>query len=488
MAPRCQGFIEKLKFRFFGFINFSMKSLKILIGVWIILLLANTGFAQDIAGHWQGKFNSTLHVNIEIVKADDGHEALISVPLQKSEDDPSVNFSRKGDSIFIDWKVPVKANFSGKYYPELDMIRGKWTQVGVTDLVLHKATEKYVLPRPQEPHEPFPYQVIDTNFTNVKADIKLAATLTLPENGTNVPAVVLVSGSGPQDRNSEILGHKSFKLIADFFTRNGIAVLRYDDRGFGESEGSFMTSTSLDFADDAEAGVSFLKSFSNIDPSKIGIVGHSEGGLIAPIVASRNSDVGFVVLMAGPGIEVSELMIEQSVAYHKLNYQSLEFLEKNGSFFREFYALIKTDAETKDLFAPAIELTNAYYETIPDDEKEVMGKSKEQLYMSLSQSVFNPWFGTFIKINPQKYLSQLQCPVLALNGTKDFQVKHDSNLAGIEKSLQAGGNTNFEIKEYKGLNHLFQEANTGAANEYGVLEETIHPVVLFDMMEWILGL
>jgi len=333
--------------------------------------------------------------------------------------------------------------------------------------------EKESANRPQEPQPPYPYDVEDIIFSNPDAEIRLAGTLTIPKGKGPFHAVVLVSGSGPQNRDEEILGHKPFKVIADHFTRNGIAVLRYDDRGVGMSEGIFANTTTADFADDAAAAVNYLQQREDLD--KIGIVGHSEGGMIAPIVAAEDDSVSFIVLMAGPGMKIDQLMQLQFRSAMLQQGMGTENMEKKVASIGRINKIIQQeDDPEKRMTKISAELA----ESRMPNETDASLKAELATYTT-------PWWVYFMRYDPTPVLEQVKCPVLAINGDLDYQVPAAPNLEGISNSLKRGGNNNVTVQKFEGLNHLFQTAETGAGSEYAQIEETIAPEVLTTMTKWI---
>jgi pimeloyl-ACP methyl ester carboxylesterase len=350
-------------------------------------------------------------------------------------------------------------------------------------ILTRKKDGESVLKRPQTPQPPFNYKIEEVSFSNPIDKNILAGTLTTPSNKKQFPIVVLISGSGQQNRDSEIFGHKEFWVIADDFAKKGIGVLRVDDRGTGGSNGATQTMTTQNFVGDTNAAVEFLtqKGFTNI-----GLAGHSEGGVIAPMVASQNNKVKFVIAMAGPGIPGDELLLLQTNAIAKASGATDEELVSNAETNRKIYAVVKNyngpdlKGELKKVLAD--EMNKLPKEQQPDAAE--MEKTIEQE----SSKIAIPWVAYFMRINPDTYWSKLKIPVLALNGSKDLQVLPKENLAGIKASLEKAKNKNFEIQEFPNLNHLFQEANTGLIEEYGQIEQTISPKVLDAMSTWILTL
>jgi pimeloyl-ACP methyl ester carboxylesterase len=325
--------------------------------------------------------------------------------------------------------------------------------------------------RPQNPVKPYPYRDEDVTYRNEPAKIELAGTLTLPPGKGPFPAVLLITGSGQQDRDESILGHKPFLVLADHLTRKGIAVLRVDDRGAGKSGGTFATSTSADFATDVEAGLAYLNTRPEIDHRKTGLIGHSEGGMIAPMVAARNPSVAFIVMMAGTGVSGAEVLPAQVTAIVEASGKSHEEAVKDGANERQILTLIEQGASIDAIEKRMQELSNH----APDEQTKAQVKQLQ-----------SPWFRFFLKYDPAVDLRKVKCPVLALDGEKDRQVLPDQNLPAIRKALEAGGNRHFEIEKIPGLNHLFQTAKTGAPGEYAEIEETISPVALNRISTWIL--
>lgn len=337
--------------------------------------------------------------------------------------------------------------------------------------------------RPQEPEKPYPYNEEEVVYDNQNAGIKLAGTLTLPRSEGQFPAVILITGDGQQDRDEAVLGHRPFLVLADSLTRRGIAVLRVDDRGIGGSTGNFSLATSEDFAGDVLAGVEYLKGRNDIDQKQIGLIGHSEGGLIAPMAATRSHDVAFVVMMAGPGLTGEELRYLQVDQILKANGVSNETIVKNRVLMERTYSIVKLE---KDDFAAEEKLRNIWDEELAkmnDTEKKLMGYSSED-NLNLKQYL-SPWYRFFLTYDPVPTLTKVRVPVLAIVGEKDMQVPPKENLKSIEDALKAGGNEHYTVKELPGLNHLFQTAQTGSLAEVGTIEETISPVALDVIGEWI---
>ena len=330
------------------------------------------------------------------------------------------------------------------------------------------------------------YYSEDVTFANEKENFTLAGTLTLPRKEGKFPAVVLISGSGLQNRNEEIMGHKPFLIIADYLTRQGIAVLRYDDRNFGASQGDASQATTENFADDAEAAVKYLQSRNEIEKTQIGLIGHSEGGIIAPMIAAKSDDIAFIVMLAGPGIDGKELLILQNELTSKAMGMADSMVEKSVAVNKKIYETIYNIDDAREREKQITECLTQYLETIPNAMKG--GQTDEAIISTTIKQVNSGWITYFIRYNPAPALEKVKCPVLAINGSKDIQVPAKVNLDAINDALTKGGNKNFTVKEFDGLNHLFQECNTGSPMEYAVIKQTFSPVVLAEISEWIIDI
>lgn len=339
--------------------------------------------------------------------------------------------------------------------------------------------------RPQDPTA-FPYKQEEVTFINTKAGDKLAGTLTMPLIGKASKIVVLISGSGPQNRNEEEkrVNHRPFLVLSDWLTRKGIAVLRYDDRGVGKSTGVFATANTADFADDAEAAVDYIKSRADLNELSIGLIGHSEGGVIAPMVASRNNAVKFICLLAGPGKPIHELLLQQSKDRLRLQGVSESDMKIALAADQKAFQFLQDNAgvSANEL---EIKMDTALFKDIRKFPKSLLrGMSVKDFIKFSSVQLSSPWLRYFWGFDPADYLSKVKCPVLALNGTLDMAVRAD-NLEAIKSALQIAENTNHQEIALSGLNHLFQAAKTGAQSEYSQITETMNPVALKTISTWI---
>ncbi len=456
----------------------------------LVFIISTLSIAQqDLSGIWAGKLdllNSVkLTVAFNLTKDDAGnYKATLDSPDQGTMGIPTESTMINGDSILI--KIPVVQGFySGKIFYDEMKINGKWSQGGMSlNLTLKKVEKLEGRNRPQEPKEPFPYNSEEVLFENEVDGVVLAGTLTFPKEGNNFPAVVMISGSGGQDRNEELLGHKPFLVISDYLTQNGIAVLRFDDRGIAQSTGNHETATSEDFAKDVLAAVNFLKTRKEIDKTKIGLIGHSEGGMIAPLVAVQTSDVAFIVMMAGLGIPGDSILYLQGELFQRAEGMPEEEIMKSLKMQRELFSIIKNSNNDEGLDNELKEIFNKEYAAMTEEEKNKLGDPEVYLNMQV-KTLTSPWFKYLLRFDPAPVLEKVKCPVIAINGEKDLQVPPKENLSAIETALKKGGNSNFEIIELKGLNHLFQKSETGKISEYGQIEETISPLALQTMLDWI---
>jgi hypothetical protein len=457
----------------------------------LFLLFSASTSAQgnNIVGNWLGKLMvSGISLRIEIQISKDSaanYKAFLKSPDQVADMTfPAELVTFINDSIKIGFDA-LKGFYSGKVKSDTS-IDGTWSQGGKDFSLPLSRVEKLVeIIRPQNPRKPYPYKEEEVNVINKEAGVTLAGTFTHPEIGNNFPAVILITGSGAQNRDEELLGHKPFLILSDYLTRQGIAVLRCDDRGFGKSTGNFSSATTKDFATDILACVEYLKTRSDVDKKHIGLIGHSEGGLIAPMVAVKSKDVSFIVMMAGPGICGEKILELQSKLIAKAGGETDEKINKSVTLSKKLYKIVK---EEKDSSVAAVKLKKVmdeFYNSMSEDEKKLPGNSHENLTGQVRE-LLTPWFKFFLSFDPKDNLSKLRIPILALNGEKDLQVPPKENLAAIEAALKKAGNKDFMIMEFPNLNHLFQTSETGAPSEYNKIEETMAPVALFTISEWIL--
>ena len=447
-------------------------------------LFASAEGTEDL---WQGSLDVNgikLSVVFHIVKATNGtYGGTMVSPDQSTQAIPTEIKTYDAQTLKID--VPaVSGGFEGKMSKDGKTAVGVWRQgPNELPLTLTKGNKLAAPMRPQTPKVPFPYTSEEVAFDS-RPGVRMAGTLTLPKDHKgSVPTVLLIAGSGPNNRNETILNHQVFLVLADYLTRRGIGVLRYDKRGIGKSTGNYAQATSLDFAADAEAGVAYLKTRKEVDGAKIGLIGHSEGGLIAPLVASRNRSVAFIVLMAGPGLNGEQILYLQSALISKAGGATEETVAANRKTQEQMFAIAKTEknpATAKQRMRALIDKLWMEY----TEEQRAAIKSKDPLYAQVN-AVVSPWMVTFLTYDPVPALQKVTCPVLALNGSRDLQVPPKEDLSRIEAALKVAGNTDYTIKELPNLNHLFQTCTTGSPAEYGNIEETMAPIALQTVGDWI---
>jgi pimeloyl-ACP methyl ester carboxylesterase len=445
---------------------------------------------HELEGIWEGKLKVNggieLRLALKVEKGKDGAlKAALASPDQGANNIPISSISLKEDTLTFESKI-IGAKFSGKKDKEGTFFEGEFNQMGAKLPLKLKKTDKISEAlRPQTPKPPFPYRSEEVSYENKAGNVKLAGTLTIPQGDGPFSAVVMITGSGAQDRDESILGHKPFLVIADYLTRRGVAVLRLDDRGVGGSTGRISTSTSDDFAGDALAGVAFLKGRKEINPAKIGMIGHSEGGIIAPIAATRSTDVAFIVLMAGTGLPGDKILEAQGQLILKASGASDAHLKFQRDAQQRLIAIIADEKDEKAAEAKLSAELKRIFDALPESEKKAAGEGAAALSEAAVGGFNNAWFRSFLRFDPRTTLRNVHCPVLALNGEKDLQVPAKENLAEIEKAVRAGGNCNVKTIEFKGLNHLFQPCKTGAPSEYAAIETTIAPEALQAMGDWI---
>ena len=439
--------------------------------------------AQNITGTWNGVLNvmgNQLTLVFHIEKADSGYTATFDSPDQGSLGIPFTSVEYDAQAITLN------ARNIGAFYKGTvtgDSLTGTWNQGGQVFALNMSRNEvqKESYNRPQEPQKPYPYITKEVTFSNESDSLTLAGTLTLPQGSGPHPAVVLISGSGPQNRDEEVFGHKPFLVLADHLTRNGIAVLRYDDRGTAESTGNYAAATSKDFAQDVVHAVAFLKNQAMIDSSNIGLIGHSEGGLIAPMAANQSTDVSFVVLLAGTGVTGKEISLMQAQTLTPLDIPDREAFQQFNKKAIEIASSDKDISVLREELAQHYQRSKSILKQMLPEGMDVDAFIKQQVETSL-----RPWSRFFYNYDPATELRQLTVPVLSLIGTRDVQVPAKMNHPAIRRALKEAGNKDYTIKELKGLNHMFQESESGTMQEYAEIEQTIAPAALNEITQWIL--
>jgi pimeloyl-ACP methyl ester carboxylesterase len=447
-------------------------------------LMVSALLAQGIVGDWSGVLDANgakLRIIFHITKIGDTYKSTMDSPDQRAVGLPVGATTLVGNNVSIN-ASQYGINYKGTYLPDSNKINGSF-QGGGKEIQFNLIWSKSIaIVRPQEPKD-FPYKREEVAFENIKAGVRLAGTLTVPADGKITKIVILINGSGPHDRNEELMNHRPFLVWSDWLTRHGIAVLRYDDRGVGKSTGDFNMATTADLANDVEAAMTYIQSRPDLKDLSIGLIGHSEGGLIAPMVASRNKSVKFIVMLAGPGVPDVDLMAKQTEDVARVAGAPEKTAQLAGQRNKVLYNVVVQNstlsvAELKPLLDTAV--YKAFRSEAPGISNAILAQTAQQYYVLLS-----PWSRYFFAANPADYLTKIKIPVLALDGTKDLQVNGEQNLAGIKASLEKAGNKHFEVVLLPDLNHLFQKATTGSVDEYSQITETVDPIALEKVSGWI---
>ena len=453
----------------------------------VVVSLSVSHAENRVTGHWEGQIEipgQPITVKIDLTNNDDDEwKGTIDIPTQGANDLPlsDIHVVQEDDSVHVKFSIggiPGKPTFDGKLQD--GAISGTFSQGGAT-FGFRLSREVVKSPaRPQEPKPPFPYKIEEVAFQN--RTVNLAGTLTLPEGAGPFPAVLLISGSGLQDRDETLVGHKPFWVLADYLSRAGIAVLRVDDPGIGKSTPHPKPPTTADFAADVEAGVRFLKQDDRIGTT--GLIGHSEGGLIAAIVASRSNDIGFVVLMAGPGVPGAKLLRKQNERIFDAAGITGERKQNLLTLLDRLFTILTAEDMTEEERQRGVE-------DIVRKQLEINGvppaKQDDGQVQALVEQALTPWMRYFLTFDPRPAFEKIRVPVLALNGELDVQVDAEQNLTAITAALDKGGNQDVTVHRLPKHNHLFQRARTGLVNEYGTIEETLSPKVLDLIRGWILS-
>ena len=429
----------------------------------------------SLTGNWSGTLGPLEFTAHLTDPATGPRTATLDIPEQHANG-LALQFIAPGDSVYLRLRQPA-AQFSGRRSADGQQLVGEWQQgLRSFPLTLNRAgsTTKAPAPnRPQTPQPPFPYQSAEVTFKNERAGVTLAGTYTVPADMGPFPAVVLLTGSGPEDRNETILSHQPFAVLADYLTRQGIAVLRFDDRGVGQSGGTLVGTTSADYTTDAQAALTWLRAQPGIRKTQVGLVGHSQGGTAAIGAAIQPAGPDFLVLLAAPGIPGDELIVQQSLAGARLQTTDAAQLATTEKLQRAMTQIVQKNPDNAVAHAQLL----AYYKAI---DPQLAARIESQLTVLTS-----PDYRHLLADRPAQTLAKVHCPVLALGGSKDIQVPAAKNLAATAAALQAGGNRDVTVKELPGLNHLFQTAPTGAVLEYGTIEETFAPAALQLVGDWI---
>lgn len=472
--------------------------MKLFLFVSILCLSSSSLFSQNIIGDWSGKIDihgNQIPILFHFYKDSTGAlDGRWGSPKQNANNLPFSQINMEGDSLHLDIKM-ISGSYEGKFVNR-DSIAGIWRQGGVQlslNFSRYKNAVVFMAPkRPQTPQPPFGYKSDNIEYSNADNTISYGATLTMPhetKKNQTFPVVILITGSGKQDRDETLFDHKSFAVIADYLTKNGIAVLRVDDRGMGKTTGNYDTSSSQDFAKDVEAGIQYLLSRKEVDRKHIGLIGHSEGGLIATMAATENKNVSFIVMLAGPGVPgMSVVDYQNELPMEKAGIKKeiiQKFLDLHHALIKDAISILNKD----DYKNKVAESYKAWKEKQSAETLNTLIKGADEQVISGLQKQYSPfhskWWRFFLTYDPAKDLQKLSIPVLALNGEKDAQVDPKINLPAIEAALKKSKSKNFKTVEMPGLNHLFQHCSKCTIGEYGELEETFSPEALKIMSDWI---
>jgi alpha-beta hydrolase superfamily lysophospholipase len=446
---------------------------------------AQTGFP----GIWEGTLKAGAGVRMVFRISTDtasGYQATVESPDQGSIAAKASLVQLKDDSVFIEIKQ-FNAKYSGKIIG--DSISGRFVQGVGFPLNLKKVSKVTLKIRPQTPVPPFPYKSEDLVYYNEAKTISYGATITIPEGDGPFPGLLLLTGSGQQNRDEEIMEHKPFAVLADHLTRNGFVVLRVDDRGTGKTTGNVLTSTTADFAADANVSLNYLAKRKEVDKKKMGLLGHSEGGMICQMVAAERKDINFIIMLAGPGIPTLKLMEEQNDAILTKAGLSAEY---RASYISLYSTILQTIlvSDTSSTVNNVRTVVNTWIEKTPKNiviaTTGIKDEASKDTFIRLfTNQVGSPWYRYFLTYDPAVNLKKITANVLALNGNKDIQVISRTNLAAIDSALQKGISQNFQVNEMEGLNHLFQECKSCTLSEYSQLDQTISPAVLNTITTWL---
>ncbi len=463
--------------------------MKNILSILTLLFLSIGIHAQDISGRWNGTVQIAEDKSLDFVfyisNDENGYKTMIDIPSQRVAGLKPQNTSFKDGVLFIDG-ANLGIKYEGTFYKDTQQFKGNFTE-GANSLSLNLKKGDFrsvkTVKRPQEPVKPYPYLEEEVVFDNSEALVSLSGTLTIPSGDGKFPVVVLISGSGPQDRDETVANHKPFWILADYLTRQGIAVLRFDDRGVGKSTGNFSEATTADFSTDVLSAVKYLKSRDDIDSNNIGLIGHSEGGIIAPLAANQTKDVSFIVLLASTGIPGSEISLMQSISMRPFP------VPNEKAYEQAIRKAITIAGSNKELSVIKSELLEHYNSTITPILQPLVGDDKKvsQIINGLIETRTTPWVRYFYNYNPANEIEKLDIPVLSLNGTNDTQVVAEINQKGIKDALIKGKNKDYKVLKLEGLNHFFQESKTGKMEEYSKIEQTFSPIALEEISNWIIA-
>jgi len=446
---------------------------------------AETTPRPALEGAWEGTLNGALRVVLRIDRRPDGMlHGVLDSPDQGALGIEMDSVWVAGDTAHCEWRR-LKASYVAVWSSDGRELVGNWTQGAYTlPLTMKRLDQAPQYRRPQEPTPPYPYDAEEVGFPNPDSGFRLAGTLTLPRARGPHACVLLISGFGLEDRDETVFGHRSFFVLVDDLTCCGIVVLRVDDRGVGGSTGDPVGATSQDLAGDARAAIAFLKTRKDIDARRLGLIGHSEGGLIAPLVAVAERGVAFIVLMAGPGVPGDSILYAQGELILRAQGASETTIAAQRRLQREVFATVREEPDTAKAAARIRAAFLEFASQLPESARAGLGSSAIAAQI---RQVRYPWFRYFIDYDPCPTLRRVKCPVLAINGERDVQVPARENLDAIGQALREGRNRDVTLRALPGLNHLFQTCRTGAVSEYVTIEETISPAALAIVGDWVVA-
>jgi len=465
-----------------------------LFQILVFTFLATSAIAQpqSYVGNWGGDIKLSqvgrLAVIFYIEASDNTMNCSMEVPQQSNQKHPAEEVSVQNNQLYISYPE-LRASFRGKLVGQ--KIEGTWFQNGMNFPLNLEPHDPNKLPdRPQHPIAPFDYDISEVNVSvSVNSgSINLAGTLTTPKGEGPFPLAVMVSGSGPQDRDETLFHHKPFWVIADYLTRNGIAVYRYDERGVGQSSGDFESATTQDFTNDALAVLDHVNNLPNIDKEKTGIIGHSEGALVASMAAAKSANVKFAILLAGPSVPGKQLLIRQIRDISLAEGMSPEDIQKESQIRTDIINIAAGPGSVETRRAAAKSKLKDFYDVnFSAAEKEEKGPF-EQYFQAIAEPLMSDWMHYFLNTEPKEYIEQMACPTFAMIGSKDMQVSADDNISAFRAALNAAPTQEYKVKVIDNVNHLFQHSRTGRPSEYGILNETFAHEVLVMMRDWLIAI
>lgn len=459
-----------------------------------LFLLSNCSTTKNDYNEFEGKWGGVLKtpaknvlVYIEFQRDSSNNKYVKVTGLLKKKNFPffADSILTNGNKIFFSINK-LNIDYNGKFLADSNKIKGIWRQGNFrTELVFYRENELYRIDRPQHPFPPYPYVADTVDFYNEKDSVRLVGTLTYPRNKNGkFPAILLLSGTGPHDRDETMYNHKPFLVMADFFTRHGFMVLRYDERGVGESSGDFYQSDIFNLKDDAVAAIGYLKTLDNVDTSKIGIIGFGEGGIIASLIAAERKEPGFIVLLSTPAITGAEVLIDQVQRIQMQNKISEDEIKKDLNFNKKLVKIISSEINLEKAELKIRKLYDKFIQEIPPEERRKPKYNKRIFYNQL-RIMLTPWFKSYLTFDPVHIFSKISSFVLVLYGEKDLQLDPVKNYKLLTRELFKVNKGKVDGEILKDMNHLFQQSYTGLPEEYKKIKQTISVDVLNRILNWL---